>query len=337
MALFILLICTVLLNVDANWQSEYGPFKNLLYSSWITCDHSKDANLDVSETEVYFYDFTNDYNISYKINNAFDAITNFYNLDTTREIKFFVPGYKSHISRNAPELIRQAFKEIPNIYLIIIDHSIYTSSRGGNRKSYERSVHYAYYIGKQIGRILSDFRRLGFPSQSIHCIGHSLGCHILGYAGSFYFEYTSERFRRITGIDPAGPCFSNSLIEEQLHSGAADYVEVFHCNAGGLGTTSVLADVDFFLNDGRVQPHCNVGIIPGYGESDAARCSHKACVGYWTYTVTHPGSFLAWACDSYKEFKNGKCSGNEVAIAGYSNPGNTSGVFYASTETYGLI
>ncbi|CAH3897926.1 unnamed protein product [Pieris brassicae] len=337
MEIFIFLICTCIVSSYANWQSEYGPFKNLLYSHWINCNHSKTENLDVSETEVYFYDFANNFNISYGINNAAGAITNFYNLDTTREIKFFVPGYKSHISKNAPELIRQVFKDIPNIYLIIIDHSFYTSSRGGNRKSYERSVNYSFYLGKAIGRLLAEFRQFGFPSQNIHCIGHSLGSHILGYAGTTYFERTSERVRRITGIDPAGPCFSNSLIEEQLHSGAADYVEVFHCNAGGLGTTSVLADVDFFLNDGRVQPHCTVGLIPGYGESDAARCSHKACVKYWTYTVNHPGSFLSWACNSYKDFKNGKCSGNEVAIAGFSNPGNTSGVFYASTESYGVM
>ncbi|XP_045496982.1 pancreatic triacylglycerol lipase-like [Colias croceus] len=337
MALFIFLICAFTVIVNANWQSDYGPFKNVLYSKWITCDHSKKLDQDVSETELYFYDFQNDFNVSYKINNAVDSITRYYNLDVTRQIKFFVPGYKSHINRNAPELIRQSFKQIPNVYLIIIDHSIYTSSREGNRKSYERSVFYSYYIAKALAKVLADFKNVGFPSQNIHCIGHSLGSQILGYAGFIYFDLTAEKVWRITGIDPAGPCFSNSLIEEQLRSGAADYVEVFHCNAGGLGTTSVLADIDFFLNDGKVQPHCHVGIIPGYGESDAARCSHKACVRYWTYSIKNPGSFLAWRCDSYRDFASGKCAGNEVAIAGYTNPGNTSGVFYASTETYGVL
>ncbi|VVC86585.1 unnamed protein product [Leptidea sinapis] len=196
---------------------------------------------------------------------------------------------------------------------------------------------YSNYLGKAIGRLLADLRLFGFPSNQIHGIGFSLGSQMLGYAGNTYFDITLEKLWRITAIDPAGPCFSNSLIVEQIRSGAADYVEVYHCNAGGLGTTSVLADVDFFLNDGKVQPNCHVGFIPGFGESDAARCSHKACIRYWAYTVTHPGTYLAWACDSYKDFSDGVCAANQVTIAGYSNPGNASGVFYASTETYGVI
>ncbi|XP_072931661.1 pancreatic lipase-related protein 2-like isoform X1 [Epargyreus clarus] len=335
--LFTFLISALLCaKVNANWKIKYGPFHTFLYSNWILCDHNKYVQHDVSDIEVFFYDFQNNFNVTYKIDNAVESLTSVYNLDPSKKLIFFVPGYRSHIAKNSPELIRQAFRDVPNIYLIIIDHSVYTTSPTGRWKSYENSVQYTYSIGQALGKFLSDLRNnKGFPSQNIHCIGHSLGSQILGVVGTAYFERTLEKVWRITGIDPAGPCFSNGFIEDQLRSGCADYVEVYHCSAGTLGTTSVLADIDFFFNEnGRVQPHCHEGIIPGIGESEAATCSHKSCMIFYTKTVQNPGWYLAWRCDSYKHFAKGKCAGNEMTIAGYSNPGNASGVFYVSTNAY---
>lgn len=250
---------------------------------------------------------------------------------------FFVPGYKSHINKNTEEIIRQAFATVPNIYLIMVDHSIYTSSKGGKIASYERSVKHTYYIGKALGNFLAGLHAKGFPSNKIHCIGHSLGSQMLGYTGSRYIEATNEKIWRITGLDPAGPCFSNSLIENQIRSGVGQYVEVYHCNAGGLGTTSVLADIDFFFNKkGNKQPSCHEGLIPAKGESDAAKCSHKACVRYYSMSIHLQNGFLAWACDNYEHYNEGKCAANQVTIAGYNNPGNATGLFYVSTEMYGI-
>lgn len=261
-----------------------------------------------------------------------------YNLDVTRRLIFFVPGYKSHISKSHEELIRQTFKDVNNTYLIIIDHSAYTSKQGGKIKSYERSVSYAYYIGKALGEFLADLHTYGYPSKNIHCIGHSLGAQMLGYAGTTYLNRTLEKVWRVTGIDPAGPCFSNGFIQDHVRSGVAEYVEVYHCNAGGLGTTAVLADADFFYNrKGKRQPNCDGGIIPGLGESDVAKCSHKACMRYWAMTVHQPTWYAAWSCHNYDLYMDGKCAGNEVAIAGYHNPGNATGTFYASTESYGVV
>lgn len=294
-------------------------------------------DLDVSQTDVYFYDFKNNMNFTYQVHSAVEGITANYNLDVTRRLIFFVPGYKSHISKKTEDLIRDTFSNVPDTYLVIIDHSIYTSARGGKIKSYERSVFYTYYIGRALGKLLADLHSKGYPSKNIHCIGHSLGSQMLGFAGTTYTEYTKEKIWRITGLDPAGPCFSNSFIEDQIRSGVAQYVEVYHCNSGGLGTTAVLADTDFFINRGRSQPHCSESFIPGKGESDKAKCSHKKCVTYYAMTVHQPSWYLAWACDSYEQFSQGKCAGNEVTLAGYSNPGNATGVFYVSTETYGVF
>ncbi|CAH2980069.1 unnamed protein product [Chilo suppressalis] len=275
-------------------------------------------------------------NLTFKIGAALDGITSKYNLDVTRRLIFYVPGYKSHIYKPNEDSIRQAFKDVPNVYLIMIDHSAYTNGQGGKVKSYERAVSYAFYIGKALGEFLAGLHEKGYPSKNIHCVGHSLGAQMLGYAGVAYYNKTSEKISRITGLDPAGPCFSNALIDEQIRSGVADYVEVYHCNSGGLGTTSVLADTDFFFNRGRKQPNCEGSIVPGFGEYEAAKCSHKACVRFWAASVGHPGWYLSWACNSYDRFNSGSCSANEVTLAGYWNPGNATGVFYISTDAYGL-
>ncbi|CAH0729186.1 unnamed protein product, partial [Brenthis ino] len=193
-------------------------------------------------------------------------------------------------------------------------------------ESFIRSVLYSYYIGSALGTFLAELK---FPSDNIHCVGHSLGSHILGYAGETYTNITNNLLWRITGLDPAGPCFSKSPVDEQIRSGVAKYVEVYHCNAGHLGTTQVLADTDFFFNyEGKIQPNCE----EGKNVEETAKCYHKACLLFWMTTVHNPDIYLAHSCNSYESFAEGFCENNETTVVGYFNPGNTRGKFYVNTE-----
>lgn len=234
--------------------------------------------------------------------------------------------------------MRDTYRNVSNSYLIIFDHSDYTNNRQGNRKSYTRSVKYVYYIGKAVGRLLAELQASGVPARNIHCIGHSLGAQMLGQAGEEFLKVTGQKIGRISALDPAGPCFSNSFIENQIRSSLAEYVDIYHCNAGTLGTSSVLGDVDFFINKkGQTQPNCGTPLIPGvFDSSKAASCNHRMCVDVWTASVRHPEWFTAYRCDKYNYFRKGKCSHNDMTIAGYWNPGNASGIYYLSTEGYDL-
>ncbi|CAB3251895.1 unnamed protein product [Arctia plantaginis] len=301
----------------------------------VKCDHNKSLDLDVSEINVFFYDFENNIERDFPINEAAQGILSLSNLDKVKKLFVFVGGYKSAINKDTEQRVRDTFKNFPNSYLIIIDHSPYTNNKIGNKKGYERSVKYVYFIGKQLAQMLVGLFQGGISAENIHCIGHSLGSQILGHTGSIFIEATDQKLSRITALDPAGPCFSNSLIEEQVRSGLAKHVEVYHCNAGSLGTSSVLGDVDFFVNKGISQPNCGTPLLPGFFDSPkAARCNHKTCVRMWLASVANPDWYPAFKCEKYKYFKNDKCSRNDRTIAGFWNPGNASGVYYFSTVGY---
>ncbi|XP_075973122.1 pancreatic triacylglycerol lipase-like [Anticarsia gemmatalis] len=312
---------------------KYGPFSIAL--KMVKCDRGKQLDLDVSGIAAYFYDFPNDDVRDFSINEAAQGILSIPTLDKVKKFFIFVGGYKSGITKNTEERVRQAFKNFPNSYLIIIDHSAYTNNKPGYKKGYERSIQHVHSIGKQLAQMLAGLYQGGISPKNMHCIGHSLGSQILGQVGDNFIKITGEKIWRITALDPAGPCFSNSLIEEQVRSGVAEYVEVYHCNAGGFGTSSVLGDIDFFVNKGQSQPNCGTPIIPGFFDSPkAAKCHHKACVIMWLASVAHPDWYPAYKCDKYKHFKGNQCWYNDKTTAGFWNPGNATGVYYFSTEGY---
>ncbi|XP_011559111.3 phospholipase A1 member A [Plutella xylostella] len=333
-------VCNIMLVCGfgrGDWE-KYGPFQLALHSNLIKCDHDKTLGLDVSGVDVYFYDFSrNDHEI-FPISTAARGILAIPTLDKVKKFIIFVPGYKSQIMKKTEERVRDTFRHLPNTYLIILDHSAYTNDKPTYIKSFERSVKYVYYIGRVLAILLTELRAGGIVSKQIHCIGHSLGGQMLGVTGDTFMKNTGEKIGRITALDPAGPCFSNSLIEEQVRSGVAEYVEVYHCNAGGLGTTSVLGDVDFFVNKkGQSQPHCGTPLIPGiFDSSKAAKCNHRTCINVYTATVVRPEWFVAHKCDTYKGYKNGSCSRNDVTMAGYWNPGTAKGVYYFSTDGFDI-
>jgi Lipase len=53
---------------------------------------------------------------------------------------------------------------------------------------------------------------------------------------------------RITGLDPANPCFNEGEVLSGLMRGDADFVDVIHTNVGVLGRRDPMGDVDFYPN-----------------------------------------------------------------------------------------
>lgn len=253
----------------------------------------------------------------------------------------FVGGFTINTNMKNHNRVRETFKNFPNSYLMIVDHSPYTHNKNSSFTDgygYDRSVKYAYYIGKQLAQMLVELYRQGISPKTIHCFGFSLGSQILGHVGENFINATGQKISRITALDPAGPCFSDSLIQEQIRAGVAEYVEVYHCNAGALGTSSVLGDADFFVNRGNSQPNCGKMMAPFVHKtlkpSVFAKCSHSTCLKMWLASVANPTWYPAYKCDKYSDFNKNKCSKNDRTTAGFWSSGNATGVYYFSTKRY---
>ncbi|XP_022831164.1 lipase member H-like [Spodoptera litura] len=287
---------------------------------------ARQMHMDVSKMDVHFHDFHRGKSKVFPIDKAAKGILSFDRLDKNKKFYMFVHGFATYINHTTADLVRRTFKAVPNSYLILIDHSHYTNHYDGLKKSYRRSVKHVYSIGVQLAHMLAQLNNGGINPKRIHAIGHSLGGQILGHVGHNFIKLTNgKKIARITALDPAGPCFSDSPKEEQIRAGVADYVEVYHCDDGALGTKSVLGDTDFFVNKGSAQPQCKSTMVSN-------KCSHNICVSMWMASVAHRNWFPARNCDKYKLFKNWSCVSNKKTNAGFWNPGTAKGVYFFSTK-----
>ena len=78
--------------------------------------------------------------------------------------------------------------------------------------SYEKAVNNTRLTARGIADFLKSS---GIDQTQVHCIGHSLGAHVCGFAGNI------TQFKRISGIDPAGPKFAGEK-EDRLKKSDAE-------------------------------------------------------------------------------------------------------------------
>lgn len=124
-------------------------------------------------------------------------------------------------------------------------------------------------VGRTIAELIDYMvANMSLSLDRTHLIGHSLGAHTAGYAGSYV---TSGRIARITGLDPAGPAFYTKGPEHRLDPSDAEFVDVIHTAVGSAGHYKDLGHVDFFPNGGIYQPGCGDTIIlKGEGANNVA-------------------------------------------------------------------
>uniref|UniRef100_A0A1I8NR26 Lipase domain-containing protein n=1 Tax=Stomoxys calcitrans TaxID=35570 RepID=A0A1I8NR26_STOCA len=157
------------------------------------------------------------------------------------------------------------------------------------------------------------------PTERIHLIGHSLGAHIMGAAARFFHEKTGKMIPRVTGLDPAKPCFNEGEALSGLMRGDAEFIDVIHSNSGVLGKRNPTGDVDYY--PGGLDP-----LPPG---CVSVTCAHARAWEYFAETV-YPGNennFLGARCTSLTRLREGKCPKQEVPM-GYSAPTNVKGSYF---------
>ena len=154
------------------------------------------------------------------------------------------------------------------------------------------------YMGVCLARLLEDIttslntltNRLD-TSVKLHCVGHSLGAHICGFAGATLQTISHRSLDRISGLDPAGPLFAIDVPypfnwldispQARLNRGDARFVDVIHTDGRArfpwsvvpqYGTMTLLGHIDFFPGAGSYfgwdQPGC-------WRVQDVGSCSHS--------------------------------------------------------------
>ncbi|XP_013397778.1 pancreatic triacylglycerol lipase [Lingula anatina] len=194
---------------------------------------------------------------------------------------------------------------------------------GGSFLPYTQATGNTRLVGAETALLIQTICNVtGARPESFHIIGHSLGAHLAGYAG--------ERLKslgRITGMDPADPYFSYTDKVVRLDPTDAKLVDVIHTDAdhilstlkasGGFGIEQPVGHLDFYPNGGSQQPGCEhtlsmmsevftAGLYNG-GKKFFV-CDHTRAHELFTDSVTSTCPFIGFKCNSYDEYKSGKCS-----------------------------
>ncbi|GAB0093471.1 phospholipase A1 [Sergentomyia squamirostris] len=157
-----------------------------------------------------------------------------------------------------------------------------------------------------------------------HLIGHSLGAHIVGATGRYFQDITGKSLPRITGLDPARPCFNQGEALSGLGRGDADLVDIIHSNSNGLGKKEPIGDVDFYPNGVKV-------LMPGCFD---ITCAHARAWQYYAESVL-PGNenaFQATRCNSLSSYTQKKCNYRPIPM-GYTTPLTAKGNYFLETNS----
>ncbi|XP_010225681.1 PREDICTED: lipase member H-A-like isoform X2 [Tinamus guttatus] len=187
-------------------------------------------------------------------------------LNTSKKIVFVVHGFRP--TGSSPVWlgdIKTLLLTSEDINLIIVDWN-----RGATTFNYNTAVENTRKVAKILKNYIDQMLADGASLDSVHIIGISLGAHIAGFVGKKY----NGRLGRITGLDPAGPLFSQKPPEGRLYYTDAQFIDVIHTDIDGF---------HFF------------------------KCDHQRSVYLFLSSLKSGCNITAYPCDSYFDYKRGQC------------------------------
>lgn len=221
----------------------------------------------------------------------------------------------------------------PNV--IIVDWSEF--AKGSLFAATENS----FKVSRRLGRLLEQLANVGkLRPELMHCFGHSIGAHICGQAARHAFPVqprpagsattfsgAQKRMGRISALDPGGFCYELGVKNETNYLGLrpsdALLVDAYHSNRSPFGNRFQVAHYNVRINNGIFQRPCSVWLNPdvagdyfraavrfslgNVGHNDILTCDHYFATRFAAQLLTPTCSFVAYACDSYRNFLRGRC------------------------------
>ncbi|XP_058816211.1 pancreatic lipase-related protein 2-like [Topomyia yanbarensis] len=256
------------------------------------------------------FKFINDPAVPLKLDSSYDP-----SLST----KFVIHGWKNSINSPFSQEIKDAYLMRHDMNVLVVDWSPLADETLYYKSAFAtRDV--GRHVGALVGRMVAE---TGTDLNSVHIIGHSLGAHTSGFAGSFV---RSGKVSRVTGLDPALPGFQDQQPDKLLDPSDARFVDVIHTCAGMLGHDENLGHVDFYPNGGRAhQPGCG-----GMNDITGA-CSHGRSYEYYAESIVNRNAFMAFPCGNVKEYKRNNCRSGAIPM-GEGTPMDAQGTYFLETE-----
>ncbi|KAJ8730967.1 hypothetical protein PYW08_002380 [Mythimna loreyi] len=189
-------------------------------------------------------------------------------------------------------------------------------------------------IGKQLGQALIDLNKAGVKMEDIHLVGHSLGAHLLGYAGKWARE-CGYVVARITGLDPARALFDGPFsVQSSLDRTCAKFVDIIHTDPGGYGSSMSTGTVDIWPNyngGSGTQPGCPVGKFEQFSAEDL--CNHDRSWRYFVEALKSPTAFQAAGATNVNEWIAQGGNTNQSIYMGPLTSTRATGNFYLRTSS----
>ncbi|KAJ2938932.1 hypothetical protein O0L34_g17743 [Tuta absoluta] len=254
------------------------------------------------------------YSITFNITYADETIPKAMEYNSDQKLYIFIHGFIDNPSSRTFGNIRKALFSQGKANVIALDGSDFINFL------YLRSTTYVRFMGEKLGKVLASMINHGVDPAKIHVIGHSLGAHIASFTGKTFTKLTGKKVGRITGLDPAGPCFGMVNKELRLKRTDADFVDVMHTDGGVLGLIEPVGHADYYPNEGIEQPGCLW-----------ISCSHSRAWLYFAESVVHSEAFPAVKCDSWEDFREGSCDRDNISYMGFSSKPGASGNYYLQT------
>ncbi|XP_045522770.1 phospholipase A1-like isoform X1 [Pieris brassicae] len=277
-------------------------------------DSMNSQNEILSTMKIYF--LNGDEMRSFPIDHSYKGLIKPSIFDIAKETKIIIHGYRDNAQSSVSLDLAKAYDEKKMFNVLLVD------SEEMMNKNYLVSVHNARLIGKRLANLLANLEDFGANAADFHLLGISLGAHIAGWTGKYFQRYKMAKLGRITGLDPAGPCFSSAYSEQRLDKMDAEYVDIIHTNKLVQGITEALGHVDFYVNGGGpMQPGC---IMPS--------CSHLRAAKLYLESVETPKSIIGVKCKSWKQFESNACDDKDFAVLGYGSSTSTRGVYFLRTS-----
>jgi len=232
-----------------------------------------------------------------------------------RDIKLLTHGFTDSVSPIGDKksvwakFVKAWMDKHDDTDVILVDWSK-KSGNPNNPVAYDGTAQVAVDVGRWLGLCLGELKDAG-KIGNLHMAGHSLGAHLLGKAARTLTSWTSgEMVDRLTGLDPAGPRWTEGLfcqpipylLENRLRQGSALFMDIIHTNGGtkpsvagtlwpSFGMRKPMGDLDFYPSGGQWQPGCNDYIVGGDGP-----CSHGRAVKYFYWSIKDPKMLQIRAC-----------------------------------------